>query len=374
MLSVNEKEMRVKLVAYEKRGLYSLEKWELCDEEIVEIEKAKVGDRVCIETALSPVLFSNEEGNTIFVYAYTTESKIPKEYRREYAIQLSSMDYFRKLIKAIKNATNKKVILLVDSDEEDKIEITDELLLSGGLESRIEGNDYSREYNEFITAVKTCEQIIVSLGGRLIAECKENETWVLNKEDYITEKVVKNVYKFRDSYVRVDKMYFSEKPFLLLQFADEIEGPYEDADPFPFDLPLEEIELEIKFSLGVLPYPSLVEKAIAEKRISDYAVLLAWNGRYVIYNEWEDAFLLDMEINEIYQMGDYYGDPDLALIDKQGAFAVVIGSHQLCVFDFLNKELKTIEINIPDWIMSLDQEGRTIEVICENGGRYKFEI
>ena len=43
------------------------------------------------------------------------------------------------------------------------------------------------DYNEFNNVIKVCEQIVISLGGKLIIERKENETWVLNKEDYITE-------------------------------------------------------------------------------------------------------------------------------------------------------------------------------------------
>ena len=112
------------------------------------------------------------------------------------------------------------------------------------------------EYNELNDVIKTCEQIIISLGGKLIIERKDNETWFLNEEDYIMEQVTKNVFKFRDEYVCVDKMYFSEKPFIVLEFADKIEGPYEDADPFPFDLPIDEVKLEIEYALEVIPYPS----------------------------------------------------------------------------------------------------------------------
>lgn len=230
------------------------------------------------------------------------------------------------------------------------------------------------DYNEFDAVIKACEQIIISLGGKLIIERNENETWVLNKEDYISEQVAKHVYRFRDGYVRVDKMYFPEKPFLVLEFADEIEGPYEDADPFSFDLAMEEVKLEIEYALGVLPYPSWQEKAIADKKISDYATLMAWNGRYAIYNELEDAFLLDIHTNHTYQMGDYYGDPELAMIDKQGTFAVVIGSDHFGIFDLINMKLKLMDIDIPEWIISLNQEGRKIEVICENDKRYIFEI
>lgn len=230
------------------------------------------------------------------------------------------------------------------------------------------------DYNEFNDAIKLCKQIIISLGGKLIIERKENETRILNKEDYITEQVAKSVFKFRDSYVCVDKMYFPEKPFIVLEFADEIEGPYEDADSFPFDLPTKEVKLEIEYALGVIPYPSWQERAIDEKMIPKFATLMAWNDFYVVYYIYEDAFLLDIQTNQTYQMGNYYGDPELALIDKHGTFVVVIGSDHLGVFDLENKKLQIMDIDILDWIISLNQEGRKLEVICENDRRYFFEI
>jgi len=230
------------------------------------------------------------------------------------------------------------------------------------------------EYNELDTAIKSCEQIIVSLGGMFVTERKENETWFMNKDDYITEQVLKKVYRFRDSYVCVDKIYFPKKPFLVLKFADEMKGPYEDADPFPYDLSRDEIKLEIQYALEVLPYPSWQEKAVTEKIMREHATLMAWNDRYAIYNEYEDAFLLDIQNKQTYHLGDYYGKPKLALIDKQEAFAVVIGSDHLGIFDMINEQLKLIDIDIPEWIVSLNQEGRKIEVICENDRRYVFEI
>ena len=52
----------------------------------------------------------------------------------------------------------------------------------------------------------------------------------------------------------------------------------------------------------------------------------------------------------------------------------LIGSDHFGVFDLVNKELQIMDIDIPDWIISLNQEGRKIEVICENDRRYFFEI
>ena len=59
------------------------------------------------------------------------------------------------------------------------------------------------------------------------------------------KEVSKKVYKFGDSYVSIDKLYFPKKPFLVLEFADKIEGLYEDADTFLYGLSMEEVKLEI---------------------------------------------------------------------------------------------------------------------------------
>lgn len=108
----------------------------------------------------------------------------------------------------------------------------------------------------------------------------------------------------------------------------------------------------------MLPYPGWQERAKADKKIPDYATLMAWNERYAIYNEWEDAFLLDMQTNQTYKMGDYYGDLELALIDKHGAFVVVIGSDQLGVFDLVNKECFWAEIVSGDLVLKEHEAAR----------------
>lgn len=62
----------------------------------------------------------------------------------------------------------------------------------------------------------------------------------------------KNVWKFKEAYVRVDRVYFTEKPFIVLEFSKKKEGPsYEDADPFPYDMSDLDFEQEIMFSLGI---------------------------------------------------------------------------------------------------------------------------
>ncbi len=151
--------------------------------------------------------------------------------------------------------------------------------------------------------------------------------------------------------------------------------PYQNIDYSDLDVAIKACE-QIIASLGVVPYPSWQEKAVTERLIPEYAALMAWKGRYAIYNEHGAAFMLDMQNRDTYHLGEYYENPELALIDKQEKFAVVIGAGCLGVFDMSNKQLKLIDIDIdiPEGIVSLNQEGRKIEAICENGTRYVFEI
>ena len=39
----------------------------------------------------------------------------------------------------------------------------------------------------------------------------------------------------------------TDKPFLVLEFSEYRYGPYEDSDPFPYDLSDYEIEQEIRY-------------------------------------------------------------------------------------------------------------------------------
>lgn len=40
-------------------------------------------------------------------------------------------------------------------------------------------------------------------------------------------------------------------PFLVLEFSKEEKEPYEDADPFSYDLPEIECEQKIRYALGI---------------------------------------------------------------------------------------------------------------------------
>ena len=49
----------------------------------------------------------------------------------------------------------------------------------------------------------------------------------------------------------MDKIYFPEEPFIVLEFSQEKDGLYEDADPFPASLSDAQIEQEVRYALGI---------------------------------------------------------------------------------------------------------------------------
>lgn len=67
------------------------------------------------------------------------------------------------------------------------------------------------------------------------------------------------VYRFNDEFYRVDEVLFPEKPFIVLEYADTLDkvmkNIMEDCDPFPYDLSDADITKEVRYSLGIEPYP-----------------------------------------------------------------------------------------------------------------------
>lgn len=67
------------------------------------------------------------------------------------------------------------------------------------------------------------------------------------------------IYKFQDGFYRIDEVLFPEKPFIVLEYANTIEevkkNIMEDLEPFPYDLSDEDTVKEVRYSLGIEPYP-----------------------------------------------------------------------------------------------------------------------
>ena len=107
----------------------------------------------------------------------------------------------------------------------------------------------SRE--NFLKRIAFAEKLIEKYGAKYVKSIEYEGYWTLKDGTNAFEKIQKNVFHLSKEFIRVDWIYFPEKPFIILEFSDKIDGPYEDADPFPYDLPDNEFEYEIRFSLGL---------------------------------------------------------------------------------------------------------------------------
>ena len=110
-------------------------------------------------------------------------------------------------------------------------------------------------YAEFEAAIRQAEQMLQKLGAKYVEDSENRVTWIWGNGASGSEEAQQKVFQYGNGFYRVGSVYFSEKPFIVLEYADKISGPYADAEPFPFDLPEKEFEQEIRYSLGIGPYP-----------------------------------------------------------------------------------------------------------------------
>lgn len=107
------------------------------------------------------------------------------------------------------------------------------------------------------------DTILIKLGCNIVnIQLPYEQKITMQTADFIETFISKRpLYQYKTCYLRIDDVLFSEKPFIVLEFANTIEEVYknimEDADPFPYDLSDAEIVQEVKYSLNIEPYPQL---------------------------------------------------------------------------------------------------------------------
>lgn len=107
------------------------------------------------------------------------------------------------------------------------------------------------EKAELSARIASVEKILQKYGAVYIEDFCGECRWIGKDGAYLCEKNQRRVWKRGNEYIRVDRMYFPERPFLVLEFSEEIEGPYEDGDPFPFNLSEAALEQEVRDALGI---------------------------------------------------------------------------------------------------------------------------
>ena len=108
-------------------------------------------------------------------------------------------------------------------------------------------NILDEEYNKTVVFLLAYAE---SLGAEYV--CSRTERFVTtSKGTTIREGPEMKIYKFGDEYFRIEKFSLPDKPWMVFSFSDSVEGPYEDADPFPYDLSEEELKEEVRFALRI---------------------------------------------------------------------------------------------------------------------------
>lgn len=103
---------------------------------------------------------------------------------------------------------------------------------------------------DFLTKIHLAETIIEKSGAFLSGNRQEKSSHIDGNGITIDSRTItKKIWRYKNQFVCVDKLFFQEKPFIVLEFSDRPEGPYEDADPFPYDLPKHEMKKKIKIAL-----------------------------------------------------------------------------------------------------------------------------
>ena len=95
---------------------------------------------------------------------------------------------------------------------------------------KIEGEDL-KEYHwpyscidkaDFLAQIISVEKILQKYGAEHIEDICEKGKWLLSDDSYAYETIQKHIWKRKNEYICVDRIYFSEKPFLVLEFAKKV--------------------------------------------------------------------------------------------------------------------------------------------------------
>ena len=113
---------------------------------------------------------------------------------------------------------------------------------------------------EFEAIKDIVEEYIAMLGGNKVSiELPyEQRTRSYIGNDFVENISTRPAFEYRGEYYRVDEVCFPGKPFIVIEcgtYDELINNVMDDADPFPYDLTEDELLKEVKYSLGIEPYP-----------------------------------------------------------------------------------------------------------------------
>ena len=113
---------------------------------------------------------------------------------------------------------------------------------------------------EFESIKDVVETYIVMLGGNKVSiELPyEQRTRSYVGNDFVENISTRPVFEYKGEYYRVDEVCFPGKPFIVIEcgtYEELINNVMDEADPVPYDLAEDDLLKEVKYSLGIEPYP-----------------------------------------------------------------------------------------------------------------------
>lgn len=114
---------------------------------------------------------------------------------------------------------------------------------------------------EFEKVKDKVEDFIIMLGGKVFSvELPYIQKEISYSGDCVVEHIsTRRVFEFEGEFYRGSEICFN-KPFIVLEvgnYEELVKNIMEDADPFPYDLPDNELLNEVKYSLEIEPYPKV---------------------------------------------------------------------------------------------------------------------
>ena len=114
---------------------------------------------------------------------------------------------------------------------------------------------------EFESIKDVVEKFIVMLGGNKVSielPYEQRTRSHIGKNDFVENISTRSAFEYRGEYNRVDEVGFPGKPCIVIEcgtYDELINNIMDDLDPFPYDLSEDELLKEVKYSLGIEPYP-----------------------------------------------------------------------------------------------------------------------
>ena len=82
-------------------------------------------------------------------------------------------------------------------------------------------------------------------------------------------------------------------------------------------------------SINIIPgeYNSYMGRKVPDEICESYSSrrILHMSDNYLLYSEYEDAYLYNLKTGDQVYLGGYYGDPDLGIIDENEEFCAIYG-------------------------------------------------